>query len=134
MYFINKDTDIDKCVHNPIGRICLRHDKILTFEPNNGETKTNVDILKADTKIFLEWTKGGKLPLISDNREIKELGAEERIYMQENLDKFCSKFALIVNDGLSSYFFNILKLFTKPNVKMKAFKNIDKALEWLKVD
>ena len=129
---INRDKDISICIPNPIGRICLRNDNILTFEPNSDARKTNIDILKHDLAYFKEWTKNGQLPMISDNRNLKEMSASERVYIQEQLPIFCSKMAILVDNGLSMFFFNIMCHLNKPDIPMKMFKDSDKAIEWLK--
>lgn len=128
---INKPKDIIEQKENPIGTLTLRCDNIITFEPNGKSTTTNIDILKNDVVIFLEWTKDGKMGLLSDNRTLKSLESEERVFIQKNLDKFCNKFAMVVDSGISYYLFNIFQLFNKPTIPMKAFKDPKIALKWL---
>ena len=129
---INQDKDISICIPNPIGRICLRKDNILTFEPNAEARKTNIDILKHDLAYYKEWTKDGKLPMVSDNRTLKEMDDKERRYIQEQLPTFCSKMAILVDNGLSIFLFNMMCLFNKPDVPMKMFREPNKALDWLR--
>ncbi len=129
---INEDKDISISIPNDIGRICLRKDNIITFEPKPGATKTSLDILKHDLSYFKEWTREGRLPMISDNRTLKEMNDSERRYIQEQLPVFCSKMAIIVDNGLSTFFFNIMCYLNKPDIPMKMFKNPDKAFTWLK--
>lgn len=131
---INKKEDILKSHINEIGEIALRKDNILTFTGGNtGATKTSIEILSADVVFFKEWTKEtGPLPFLSDNRQLKQLTQEERIYIQSKVPIFASKFAILVKGGLSTFFFNIMSHLNPPIIPMKAFTDIDKAFAWLK--
>lgn len=130
---INKETDKLKNYYNPIGEICLRKDRILTFEPNKNVTQTNINVLKSDLVTFIEWTKdSGPLPFLSDNRPLKQMSSEERLFIQAKVPLFASKIAIIVSGGLSSFFYNIMAHLNKPEIPMKAFTDINKAFIWLK--
>lgn len=129
---VNKAEDIAIEIPNEIGRICLRKDEIITFEPSPEATKTSVKILAHDFTYFQEWTKDKRLPMISDNRTLKEMNDAERRYIQEKLPIFCSKMAILVDNGLSIFFFNVMCYLNKPDIPMKMFKNEIKAFEWLK--
>ena len=128
---INKPRDIKVQTENEIGTLTLRTDNIITFEPFESSRTTNIEILKKDVILFLEWTKNGKMGFLSDNRSIKTLETEEREFIKENLEKFCNKFAMVVDSGISYYIFNIMLLFNRPSIPMKAFKDPLLALKWL---
>jgi len=110
---INKPIDIKEQKENEIGVLTLRLDNIITIEPNGIKNTTNIEILKKDVVIFLDWTKGEKMGFLSDNRTLKILEAKERAYIQDNLEKFCNKFAMVVETGMSYYIFNIFRLFNR---------------------
>lgn len=130
---INSELDKLKSHTNAIGEICLRKDNVLTFTPNKVAKKTSIDILKKDLVIYMEWTKPtGPLPFLSDNRTLKQMSAEERIYIQSKVPLFASKLAILVSSGLSTFFFNIMSYLNPPEIPMKAFSDVDKAFEWLK--
>jgi hypothetical protein len=131
---INKKEDILKSHENKIGVIALRKDNILTFTGGNtGATRTSIEILSADVEFFKAWTKeSGPLPFLTDNRQLKQLSKEERIYIQSKVPIFASKFAMLVKGGLSTFFFNVMAHVNTPVIPMKAFTDIDKAFEWLK--
>lgn len=129
---VNEAKDIAIEIPNEIGRICLRKDNIITFEPSPEATKTSVDILKHDLVYFMTWSKDGQLPMISDNRNLKEMTSEERRFIQEKLPVFCSKMAILVDNGLSIFFFNVMCYLNKPDIPMKMFKNPEKAFAWLR--
>jgi len=118
---------------NEIGEICLRSDNILTFIPNKIAKSTNIEVMKGDLERFIDWTKKtGPLPFLSDNRTLKQMNSEERLYIQSKLPLFASKIAVLVKGGLSSYFFNLMSYLNKPEISMKSFTDADKALNWLK--
>lgn len=130
---INLKTNLIKSQSNHVGEISLRKDNILTFVPHSFATKTDLDTLKSDLKTYIEWTKStGPLPFLSDNRNMKHLSTQERLYIQQNIHLFASKIAIIVNGGLSTFFFNIMTHLNPPRVPMKAFSDTEKALKWLK--
>lgn len=129
---ISQSDTITKQEKNAIGVITLRADKIITFIPDSNATKTSLEILKKDLVTFKEWTKDtGPLPFLSDNRNLKQMNAEERGYIQDKLPLFASKIAIIIDGGLSIYFFNIMAHLNKPEIPMKAFKSFDKGIIWL---
>lgn len=56
----------------------------------------------------------------------------ERKYIPIKLPTFVSKFAILIDGGLSIYFFNLISYLNKLNVPLKAFKKIDPAINWRK--
>jgi len=122
-----------KSFSNEIGEIALRSDNLITFTPNNNVNRTNIDILKKELEILIDWTKdSGPLPFLSDNRSLKQMNSTERRFVQTKLPLFSSRIAIIVNGGLSSYFYNIMSYLNKPEIPMKAFNNKADAISWLK--
>jgi len=128
---INKPIDIKEQKENEIGILTLRVDNIITFEPNGVKNTTNLEILKKDVILFLDWTKDNKMGFLSDNRTLKSLESEERAFIQNNIERFCNKFAMVVETGMSYYIFNVFQLFNRPSIPMKAFKDCESALKWL---
>jgi len=126
-------TKILKSQSNKVGEISLTSENILTFIPHSNTSKTNLEVLKNDLKTYIEWTKTtGPLPFLSDNRTLKHMTTDERLYVQSKIHLFASKGAIIINGGLSTFFFNLMMHLNQPRIPMKAFSDIDKAYEWLK--
>jgi len=117
-----------------IGDITLRIDNIIVFTPNKGVTSVDMESMVLNLEKFVEWAKDGPLPFLSDNRNIKEISPEVRQFVQSKLPVFCSKHAIIVNNGLSQFLFNIFLLLNRPEIPIRSFKNFDKAYAWLNED
>ena len=129
----NSSSTILKRHKNEMGEICLRTDNILTFIPDGIAKSANIEVMKGDLEKFIEWTeKTGPLPFYTDNRTLKQMSYEERVYIQAKLPLFASKIAIIVKGGLSSYFYNIMSYLNKPEIPMKAFTDSERAFNWLK--
>ena len=129
----NSSSIILKRHKNEMGEICLRTDNILTFVPNGIAKSTKIEIMKGDLEKFIEWTKKtGSLPFYTDNRTLKQMNTEERLYIQTKLPLFASKIAIMVKGGLSSYFYNVMSYLNKPDIPMKAFTDSERTFNWLK--
>ena len=102
-----QDKDISIAIPNSIGLICLRKANIIKLKPNSDARKTSIDILKHDLEYFKQWTKDGRLPMVSD-KTLKEMTGSERTYIQEQLPVFCSKTAILLDNGISTFYFNIM--------------------------
>lgn len=130
---INKENDIVKCTSSDVNVITLRKDNILTLIPHEDSIRTNIDTIKIELEILIEWTKStGPLPFLVDVRYMKQLSTEERVYIQKKVPLIASKYAVIIKAGLSTFFFNLMAHLNSPTIEMKAFSDPEKALNWLK--
>ena len=127
------DTEIIDQLTTEIGIISLTKDKLITFVPHPGITSVTLKPMAENMVKFLEWTKDEKLPFLTDNRQIKVIEPETRLFVQKNLPTFCSRHAIILENGLSYFMFNIFMYLNRPSIPVKAFKNKEEALIWLKM-
>ena len=105
-----------------IGIISLTKDKLITFLPHPGIKEVSLKPMAENMTKFLEWTKDEKLPFLTDNRQIKVIDSETRVFVQKNLPKFCSRHAIILESGLSYFMFNLFMYLNRPSIPVKAFK------------
>jgi hypothetical protein len=129
---INKASDIKETATSSLANLTLRKDGIITHELFEGKFKTNLEALAQELDIFLEWSKDEKKTFLVDMRRFKESKIEERLFIQTNLNRFSSKYALIIEKGISFYLYNILNYLTKPTVPTKFFFKVEDAINWLK--
>jgi len=129
---IESDIKIKETFSTKIGDIFLRHDNIIVFSPHKGVTKVDMESMVYNLDKFMEWSKDKPLPFLSDNRNIKEISSEIRVFVQSKLPIFCSKHAIIVDTGLSQFLFNIFLYLNRPEVPIKSFTSFEKAYAWLK--
>jgi len=115
-----------------IGEIYLREDGIIVFVPFDGVQTVDMESMIYNLDKFMIWAKDKPLPFLSDNRKIKQIDPKIREFVQSKLPLFCSKHAIIVNNGLSQFLFNIFLHLNRPEVPIRSFKNFDKAYAWLK--
>lgn len=113
------------------GIVTLRTDDILSFEPHQDVKTISTESMKEDLDAFIKLTENKKVPFLSDNRSLNDFNSDQKSYMQEKIPTFCSKFAILIDSGISAFFFNMFQLFYKPSVPMKAFKNKELAINWL---
>ena len=128
---INKESDIKKTENSNVARLVLRYDGIITHELLEGKYKTDIESLSQELDIFIEWSKDEKKTFLIDIRNFKEFDTEERLFIQKNIGKFSRKYAIILKNGLSLYFFNVLYYFSRPTVPTKFFYKVDNAIDWL---
>jgi hypothetical protein len=129
---INQASDIKETATSNVANLALRKDGIITHELVEGHFKTNLETLSQELDIFLEWSKIEKKTFLIDTRKFKEFNMNERLFIQNNIKKFSSKYAIIVDKGISLYFYNILNYLTKPPVPTKCFYKVEDAINWLK--
>lgn len=67
-----------------------------------------------------------------DTRNFKEFGTEERLFIQNNIKKFSTKYAILLDKGISLIIFNILNYLTKPPIPTRCFYKTEDAITWLK--
>ena len=131
---LNNTEDIAQHETSEVGIISLRKDRIITFEPREGQTTHRIEVMKYELDIFKEWAGSDRLGFLSDNRKLKKFDSDLRVYAQENLPLFCNKFALIIASGISSFLTNIFIHLNRPPIPVKTFTNKSDALKWLKED
>lgn len=129
----NIETDIIKNISSDVNVLTLRKDNILTLVPHMGATRTNIETIEFELETFTEWTaKTGPLPLLVDVRYMKQMTTEERVYIQKNSPLIATKLAIIVKEGLPTFFFNLMTLLNTPTIPIKAYSDYEKAIKWLK--
>jgi len=131
-YMQNPNVKIDSKISTQNGIVSLRTDGILTFKPHKGVEIISTESMKEDLDAFIKLTDNKKIPFLSDNRTLNDFTSDQKSYMQEKIPVFCSKFAILIDGGISVFFFNMFQLFYKPDVIVKAFKNKESAINWLK--
>jgi hypothetical protein len=129
---LNQSYEIAEQTSSDVGIITFRKDGIITFEPKEGKITHTVEAMAYEFEIFKKWANGNKVPFLTDNRELKKFENDVRVYAQQNLPVFCSKFAFIVRSGLSSFLTNMYMYINKSGVPTKAFTTKKDAIDWLK--
>jgi hypothetical protein len=130
---LNSPEELVEQKKSTVGIISLRKDNIITFEPIVGMTTHTLEAMKYELDVFKNWAGESRLAFLSDNRALNKFDADVRIYAQQNLPLFCSKFALIVTSGMSSFLTNLFIYINRPEVPIKAFSNKEDAIKWLKL-
>lgn len=128
----NEQNEILDQKTSSVGIISLRKDRIITFEPKKGTHTHTLEAMKYELNVFKEWAGDDKLGFISDNRTLKKFDSDVRVYAQQHLPLFCSRFALIISSGASSFLTNMFIYINRPEIPIKAFTTKEAALNWLK--
>lgn len=131
---IESKLNVKESFSTKIGTITLCHDNVIVFSPHKGVTTVDMESMVYNLDKFVKWSKGNSLPFLSDNRNIKQISPEVREFVQSKLPLFCSKHAIIVNNGLSQFLFNLFLHLNRPEIPIKSFTSFDKAYAWLKSD
>lgn len=114
------------------GKIELRPDKILAFEPAEGITTLKLNELQLMRDELIQLSEDTPLPFFSNNRQLKDLGTEERKFVGKNIHLFASKGAITENSPMVRFITHMIIYFYKPPIPMKMFKTEDEAINWLK--
>ncbi len=125
-------THITKTETLNFGTIELRSDNILVFEPVEGITTLNLNELQLMKDELIRLSENTPLPFFSNNKQLKNLGTEERKFVGENIHLFATKGAITENSPIVRFITHMIIHFYKPPIPMKMFKNKDEAIEWLK--
>jgi len=128
----HKHIEIIKSVQLDFGTIELRSDDILTFEPAKEITTVNKDQLVIMLKNLIDTSNGAPKPFLSDNRNIKSFGFEEREYVAKTIHLFASASAVVENSFVVRFITHTIVAMFKPKIPMKMFKTKEEAIEWLK--
>ncbi len=132
LIWMNKLEDILEEAESDVANLTLRKDGIITFVPKKGMTEHNVDAMKLEFEIFINWAKDGKKRFLTDNRQLKKFESDVKVYAKQNLPLFCDKMAFVVNSGVSSFLTNFFIYLHKPEVPIKTFTTPEDALTWLR--
>ena len=132
MFDSYQNIEIIKSVQLDFGTIELRSDNILTFEPVKGITTVNKDQLVIMLGNLIEISNGAPKPFLSDNRNIKSFGFEEREYVAKTIHLFASATAIIENSFVIRFITHTIVTMFKPQIPMKMFKTKGEAFIWLR--
>lgn len=115
------------------GKIQLRADGILSFEPNVATFKNyDLEVLQDLLEAFVDITDGIPKPYLCDNRYVTGIvSKKEQEYMNENFGKFATKAALLSNSTILRIIVNSYNMIFKPKVEVKLFGDEEKAINWL---
>lgn len=112
------------------GKVTLREDGILTFQPY-GDRALTLDDLKDVLRVFLEITGGTQFPFYADNSELKDLGFAERKFIGDNLHLFATASAVKENSEVIRFIGHTINQLFPPKVPMRMFKTEQEAVDWL---
>ncbi|MBI2281288.1 MAG: STAS/SEC14 domain-containing protein [Bacteroidetes bacterium] len=132
MFDSYQNIEIIKSVKLDFGTIELRSDDILTFEPAKGITTVNKDQLVIMLKNLIDASNGAPKPFLSDNRNIKSFGFEEREYVAKTIHLFASASAILEDSFVIRFITHTIVTMFKPQIPMKMFKTKESAIEWLR--
>lgn len=128
---LSKEEHILKKIIVKSGIICLRTDDIITFNPNLSIKEVKIEHFLENIEVYKTLTKNGKKPFLTDNRPTIEFTSEQKRLMKEELSLYFSKVAVITKGDLNKFIFNSFMYLYRPNVPVKSFVKIDKAISWL---
>lgn len=132
MFDSYQNIEIIKSVQLDFGTIELRSDDILTFEPAKGITTVNKDQLVIMLENLIEISNGVPKPFITDNRNVKSFGFEERDYVAKNIHLFATASAILEDSFVIRFITHTIVTMFKPQIPMKMFKTKESAIEWLR--
>ena len=125
--------DIIKFAELPFGRVELRANNVLFFEPDIARFKEyNIPILEEMLETFVELTDGIPRPYLCDNRYITGLvNKEEQVFINNHFGKFATKAALLTHSPVMNVLINTYHTLFKPKVIIKLFTTEEDAVTWL---
>lgn len=132
MFDSYQNIEIIKSVQLDFGTIELRSDDILTFGPAKGITTVNKDQLVIMLENLIEISNGVPKPFITDNRNIKSFGFEERDYVAKNIHLFATASAILEDSFVIRFITHTIITMFKPQIPMKMFKTKEDAIKWLR--
>lgn len=127
----SKNIKIIESIKLDFGTIELRSDDILTFEPAKGITTLNKQQLEVMLTNLIKMSNGKPRPFITDNRNVKSFGYEERDYVAKNIHQFASASAIIEDSVVTRFITHTIVTMFKPQIPLKIFKTKQDAVEWL---
>lgn len=126
-----KNIEIIESIPLDFGTVELRSDDILTFEPAKGITTVNKQQLEVMLENLVKLSKGKPKPFISDNRNVKSFGYEERDYVAKNIHLFATASAIIEDSFVIRFITHTIVTMFKPQIPLKMFKTKEDAIAWL---
>jgi hypothetical protein len=129
---INKEISIVKSTVFELGTVELRSDNILTFEPKEGYTTFNLEQIKLVNEVLLDVSGGIPRPYFSNNKNLKSLGSEEKIYIKDKIKEFASAFAMTEESAITRFITYSFMQLSRPDIPVKMFKTKEQAFEWLR--
>lgn len=125
------EVTIIKRIGLDFGTIELRSDDIMTFNPAPGITTVNIEQLKIMLATLIELCGGKPKPFLSNNKNVKSFGYEERAYVGKNIHLFATASAVIESSPVIRFIaYTIVSMF-KPKIPVKLFKTKEDAITWL---
>lgn len=132
MYNKGIDTNIVKSVSFELGIVELRSDNILTFEPKEGYTTFDIEQIKLVNKVLLDVSGGIPRPYFSNNKNLKSLGSEEKIYIKNKIKDFAIAFAMTEDSAITRFITYSFMQLSRPDIPVKMFKTNEEAFTWLR--
>lgn len=132
MFNDNKNIEIIKSVKFDYGIIELRSDNIMTYEPIDGITTLTLPQLDIMLELLLAVSDGIPRPYFSNNKNLKSLGSEEKIYIKDNIKNFATAFAMTEDSAVTRFITYSFMQLNRPSIPVKMFKTKEEAYEWLR--
>jgi len=114
------------------GRLELRSDDILCWNPSDGKTTISLEELKLFRDAACELADGEPKLFLSNNKKLDSLGYTERKFIGDNLHQFAKASAIIENSAVIRFIGHTIQGLFPPKVPMKMFSSETQALKWLK--
>ncbi len=127
----SKNIEIIESIKMDFGTVELRSDDILTFTPAKGIITLNKLQLEVMLENLIKLSNGKPKPFISDNRNGKSFGYEERDYVAKTIHQFASACAIIEDSIVIRFVTNTIITMFKPKIPLKMFKTKADAIVWL---
>lgn len=113
------------------GTIIKYSNGILFFKPDPDTTTLNMNQIQEHYAVFMEIQNGKPGIFLSDNRNMKKMGSDEKVFIKNTFPDFAHSAALIVENGISKFLLNIFLHLHSPKLNIKGFYNPVEAIEWL---
>lgn len=113
------------------GTVIKYSNGILYFKPAPETYTLNISAIKEHYAVFMEIQEGKPGIFLSDNRSMKKMGSEEKVFIKNTFPDFAHSAALIVENGISKFLLNIFLHLHSPKLNIKGFYNPVEAIEWL---
>ena len=127
-----REITIIKAVSFELGVVELRSDNILTFEPKEGYTTFNLEQIKLVNNVLIDVSGRIPRPYFSNNKNLKSLGSEEKIYIKDNIKNFATAFAMTEDSAVTRFITYSFMQLNRPSIPVKMFKTKEEAYEWLR--
>lgn len=112
--------------------IYKRTDGILVLRQAAGKDSLTVAEIKEQLMVIVAIQKGDLSPYLTVADKLIKLGNEEKMLIRSSLPEFASKAALVTNNLLVGFIFNVFLSLYRPSIPSKIFNSETEALIWLK--